>query len=429
MNDIKDSIRIASVFDEKHCSDKHPLGENMTEALEHFLSRAAALGFRTKNVGNMAGFAEIGDGKEIFGILGHLDVVPAGRLEEWTHLPFEGVIDESRIFGRGAIDDKGPVFSCLYAMKALIASGTPIGKRIRLIVGLDEENDLRCMDRYRETEEIPHMSFSPDASFPVVNAEKGLLKFYVHNRIAADVSRNGKRLLSISGGTRFNLVPDEAKAVFADETITAGGKSAHAMEPEKGENAIEALIEKICAFDFSPHKLRDGLKAFLPRLRDTINGADRGEIYRDEISGQITQNLGVISFEGEKISLGFDIRYPVTADGEKLINHIAETVRNAGWIFELVENDPPLYVPEDSELVMNLLKSYSDITGDAGRALSMGGGTYSRTLANAVSFGPLFPNEEETAHQADEHINLESLRKMTLIYASTLASLAGKKIG
>ena len=72
----------------------------------------------------------------------------------WNTDPFEGVIADGRITGRGVLDDKGPVIAALYAMKALKDSGAELKRRIRLIVGTDEETGSTDMERYKKTEEL-----------------------------------------------------------------------------------------------------------------------------------------------------------------------------------------------------------------------------------------------------------------------------------
>lgn len=155
-----------------------PFGKDCSDCLKYFLRLANSLGFKTKNVDGYCGWAEFGDGSELIGIIGHLDVVPANE-EDWKYSPFTPTIDKNKIYGRGAIDDKGPVIASLYAMKAVSdyynENDIKFNKRVRLIVGLNEEKNWECINYYKEYEEIPKISFSPDADFPCIYAEKGVL--------------------------------------------------------------------------------------------------------------------------------------------------------------------------------------------------------------------------------------------------------------
>ena len=144
-----------------------PFGENINKSLEYMLNLGNKLGFRTKNIDGYCGYIEFGEGNELIGIIGHLDVVPEG--DNWIFPPFSGTISDNKIFGRGAIDDKGPVVSSLYAMK-IVKDNYKINKRVRLILGLNEERDWQCINYYKEHEELPTIGFSPDADFPCIYA-------------------------------------------------------------------------------------------------------------------------------------------------------------------------------------------------------------------------------------------------------------------
>ena len=169
-------IKIPSVHAESSVPNE-PFGLNTVKALEYVLDLGKKLGFKTKNIDGYCGYIEFGEGSELIGIVGHLDVVPEG--ENWTYPPFDARIEDNKIYGRGAIDDKGPVMASLYAMKAVMdycsENNISINKRVRLILGLNEERDWKCINYYKEHEEIPFIGFSPDADFPCIYAEKGLL--------------------------------------------------------------------------------------------------------------------------------------------------------------------------------------------------------------------------------------------------------------
>ena len=92
-----------------------PFGEGPAQALEAALAMGERMGFKTENFDNYVGHIEYGEGEEIVGILGHVDVVPAG--DGWETDPWGSVIRDGKLWGRGVLDDKGPVLTCLYAMK------------------------------------------------------------------------------------------------------------------------------------------------------------------------------------------------------------------------------------------------------------------------------------------------------------------------
>ena len=168
-------IQIPSVISHSD-NPKHPFGESIHDALEYMLKLGNRLGFRTKNIDGYCGYIEFGEGEELIGIIGHLDVVPEG--EDWKYPPFSATISDNKIYGRGAIDDKGPVMSSLFAMKAVMET-CHVHKRVRLILGLNEENDWKCIDYYKKQEESPTIGFSPDADFPCIYSEKAILTSYL----------------------------------------------------------------------------------------------------------------------------------------------------------------------------------------------------------------------------------------------------------
>jgi len=447
LKDLQSSLMIRSVYDESLVSGEHPFGPVISEALNDFLNCAQRLGFVTANVSNYAGYAEMGSGEKLVGILAHLDVVPEGETTAWTVPPYSGRVVDGRLYGRGSLDDKGPAFSVLYAMKALRDSGFKLECRIRLIVGLDEESGGRCIARYLETEEIPGSSFSPDANFPLINAEKGIF----HCRVEKEFSDTGKgfapHLLSIRGGERYNVVPDSAEAIFeghledeiirklrsAEGVIIGGtegstiirtkGVSAHAMSPELGTNAVELLLGALSSFDWEPKELSDFLRKAAKSFKGT-DGAGIGLERRDEVSGSLTFNTAMIRLDNWTCRVSFDLRYPVTLSGAELAEDFKKSAEKLGANFLVDRDKKPLFVDPSSPLIKKLLEAYKKVTGSTAEPLSIGGGTYCRYLPNSVSFGPVFPGDPDVIHQPDEHITLENLRKITHIYSEALMLLA-----
>ncbi len=446
VKDLRGNMAIPSVLDETVSTALHPFGPRMTEALEDFLQRGRNLGFQSKNLDNFAGFLEMGEGKELLGILCHLDVMPAGERSLWVCDPFVGQLRDGRLYGRGAIDDKGPAMASLYAMKAVRDAGIPIRKRVRLIVGLDEESGSRCMRRYLESEEIPSSSFSPDAAFPVVNAEKGILRVRMDREFPK--ARGENRLVGIFAGERLNAVPDLALASFCGITekqlsVEVGvregvqvepdegmvvlrclGKGAHAMEPWKGKNALLALLEVLRGISYGPAQVKETMDRLSVLLGKEHDGRSLGIAVSDEVSGALSCNPAFLRFEESNFSLRFDIRYPVKADSERLVGQLNNVAESLGCEFSVITHKSPLFVEKESPLVSSLLKACEEVTGEKGEALSFGGGTYCRFFPNSVSFGPVFPGEEETAHRANEYVTLESLRKMTHIFANAIVLLS-----
>jgi succinyl-diaminopimelate desuccinylase len=204
------------------------------------------------------------------------------------------------------------------------------------------------------------------------------------------------------------------------------GRTAHAMDPSKGENAIQKFLCAIADLDFGPPHLHAELLKLSSLFGMETDGAGLGVACSDEVSGALTCNLAAISLEDGVISVKCDIRYPVTVSGDFVMDGLRKSSGAIGWELDAPRYTPPLFVPPESELVRTLLAAYETVTGERGEPISIGGGTYCKALPNAVSFGALFPDEEETAHQPNEYISLDSLKKMTHIYAEALCLFNGQ---
>ena len=260
-----------------------PFGKEVRRALDAALNDGQALGFAVKDHEGYAGDISMGPaGVQPLGILTHLDIVPVG--EGWTVDPFGGVTDDERIIGRGASDDKGPAVAALYAMKAVLESGRPLRREVRLILGCDEESGMGDMAYYAEHAELPKEGFSPDAMYPVINTEKGLLAL----NLKAAPATAGLKVKKIAVGERHNVIPGKATALIegdeerceqanvlargmrvaveatkTDEGIllSATGTAGHASMPEHAKNALGELLLMLRAL---------GVQGALKTLADVI---------------------------------------------------------------------------------------------------------------------------------------------------------------
>ncbi len=430
IEDIQSLIRIPSVRDESTAAPGAPFGKEVNRALELYLARAEAMGFTVKNLAGYAGHVEYGEGREILGILAHLDVVPAGT--DWQHEPFGGEIAQDKIYGRGVIDNKGPAVIALYALKALKDSGVVPNKRIRVIVGCDEESGMECMKYYLQHEEKPTLGFSPDADFPLIHAEKGIL----HLKALWQGPDSG---ISVTGGLRPNVVPQFASAIIrggnqlppstgnvsvqatdGNSKVTASGLAAHASVPQKGNNAIVTLLNYLAGLDLKEHSAKF---KFLAAAGQGLNGEGLDIALEDEVSGKLTCNLGMIRLERGAGEAVFDVRSPVTIPLQQTRDRAITALERGGFQVEVATFDPPHYVSKDTPLVQTLLRVYREHTGDQADAFAIGGGTYARKLAGAVAFGPLFPGREDVAHIANEYLSLEDLRTCLKIYTGAIIEL------
>jgi succinyl-diaminopimelate desuccinylase len=447
-------IQIPSVYKESQDSSM-PFGKEVNNALLYMLDLGEKLGFRTKNIDGYCGYIEFGEGDELVGIIGHLDVVPQG--EGWTYEPFSGIVHEGKIYGRGAIDDKGPVVSALYAMKAVM-DNSKVNKRVRLILGLNEESDWKCINYYKEHEELPTIGFSPDANFPCIYAEKGFLSTYIESDYSSYLNESIIIKNLDCKGNAINVVPKECECTLQIDTtkididllidyietaierfeydikikklnekeikLISFGISAHAAHPNLGINAISRLLVVLQNI-FSYYNISIGfLHLFDTYINTEINGKSLGLNIEDE-SGNLTLNVGEIHLEDNVIKLGLNIRVPInTTLGHvtNVLTQVANKYKNT--TIKTVTSKVPMCVPKDSFLVTTLCSIFNEITGLNEEPVAIGGATYARAFDNCVSFGANMPNHEDMCHQTDEYISIENLIVASKIYAEAIYKLA-----
>lgn len=442
INDVCELVKIPSV--ESNPSEGLPFGKNVNNALEFVLKLSNDLGFSTKNIDNYVGYCEYGKGDELIGILTHIDVVEAS--EGWNYDPFEPQIHDGKIYGRGTIDDKGPLIACLYALYLLKESDITFNKRVRIIFGTNEETGWEGIKHYIKNEEIPSYSFTPDANFPVIHGEKGILGFYLEKEFE---SKN-KFVKSINGGTAANVVPSKCEAILyynegliekmqsiiqnytninyslvdGEIKLVSIGRSSHASQPELGENAISNLIN----FLGNIIEPEDQFGKFLEHYTNDIGSNYHGEqifgSVHDEISGRLTFNIGQMKFDGRKLKISVDIRYPITYNYETLYDLITKFSVKLGCEYIEFEHFKPIYVDENSLLIETLMSVYKAHTNDINsKPLVIGGGTYARAFENCVAFGPVLPNEKELAHGPNEFIEIDRLLELVEIYNNAIRKL------
>ncbi|HFH8839699.1 TPA: dipeptidase PepV [Streptococcus agalactiae] len=450
MDDLINLLRINSERDDSQADAEHPFGPGPVKALEFFLEMAERDGYETKNVDNYAGHFTFGQGEEELGIFGHLDVVPAGS--GWDTDPYEPVIKDNRLYARGSSDDKGPTMACYYALKIIKELGLPTSKKVRFVVGTDEESGWGDMDYYFEHVGLPKpdFGFSPDAEFPIINGEKGNITEYLH---FSGENKGAVRLHSFSGGLRENMVPESATARFTShlDQITLGasladfaskhnlkaelsvedgqyiatvyGKSAHGSTPQEGVNGATYLALYLSQFDFEG-PARAFLDVTANIIHEDFSGEKLGVAYEDDCMGSLSMNAGVFQFDetNDDNTIALNFRYPQGTDA-KTIQTKLEKLNGVEKVTLSDHEHTPHYVPMYDELVSTLIAVYEKQTGLKGHEQVIGGGTFGRLLERGVAYGAMFPGDENTMHQANEYMPLENIFRSAAIYAEAIYEL------
>ena len=434
LNRLIDLLKINSILDETTANELMPFGKGINDCLEHFIEMAKKDGFDTVTDPGYAGHVEYGGNGKLIGILCHLDVVPVG--DDWDHDPFDPVVKDGKVIARGAMDDKGPTLAAYLALKMIKDAGIELKNKIRIILGTDEETGWRGIDHYFTKYAMPEIGFAPDADFPLIYGEKGIIHGFVEGN-----GFNDEDVLFVKGGDRFNVVIGKALAATKkDHSIDfyeylnqnnllgsykteAGihyyevlGVAAHAMEPEKGVNAGTHLCNFLSKY--TDNKLVHFIKE---NLHNEFNLEKLGLNHEHPEMGKLTCNVGILNIS-EKGLCSLDIRYPIGLVFDNFINTL--TIKAEGLSLRDFSNKVPHYVDPKDPLVEGLYNIYVKHTGDnVNKPKTIGGGTYSRALKKAVAFGMEMPGDETVAHQKNEYLKLDAFYQAILIYLDAILFL------
>lgn len=435
---LQDCLRIPSVKDDGTVAPGAPFGKACADALTYTLDMCAAAGMTTVNLDGYVGYAEFGpkDAAEHVALLGHLDVVPPG--DGWTDGPWDAVVRDGRIWSRGTQDDKGPTFAGVHGAIALLQSGAELRHRVRLIFGCDEESSWQCMEHYfgAAGQPMPKLAFTPDAGFPLYHAEKGSYTATVTRPLGA----TSEAIAGFTSGLRPNMVPDKATVTSADESVisrlqailpdgvktTDGGfqvtgVSAHGGAPHGGVNASMLLARGLVDITGD-----EAWKA-LVELCD-CDGKGAGIDGRDDLTGPLTLNVGVVNIVNGLLEVVINVRYPATWD-ESVLQRSWDNLSERGWTLVQFDHTAPLHVPIDQEPVKTLLSVYRDHTGDMSAPKTMGGRTYATSVQPVgVAFGAAMAGDPEVAHRPDENISIERYLQCIRIYGDALYRLANVEV-
>lgn len=439
--DLQAFTRIRSVSRADLAQPGAPFGPECREMLDFALNRAREMGFETEDHEGYCGSAILGDGKNALGIIAHIDVVPEG--EQWLYPPYGATRVGDFLIGRGVNDDKNAAVLGLYLMRMFRETGLPLRHGIRLLMGCSEETGMEDMEYYVKRYPQPVASLIPDSAFPANYAQKGSIKGLFG--IEA-----GEQIAQFHGGEVFNMVPPSATALLkgvkpfaAGEGIEmqeengmlrvrATGTAAHAARPEGGLSAIHRLAAALLDAGVLSGQSEAAMRG-VAALSGDIYGERAGIACEDADTGRSTMVCGMARTENGLVSLSVDCRLSIAADVEGDSRTLQDYGRSLGFVPREFSTTAPVYIPKDGPLIQAAQNAYFEVTGDPAAPYTSGGGTYSRLLANAVTFGPAFPGKRPrpeglpdthgAAHGPDEFIYLPDLLRAAEIYALALCRI------
>lgn len=446
LKSIIEIIRIKTVKADR--AGDAPYGEELKKGLNKVLEIAQGLGFKVKNLDNYIGYAEYGEGEEYIAILGHIDVVPEGDEASWSVPPYKGCVVNNQLTARGAIDNKAPIISALYSLKAVVDTHPEFNKRVRIIFGTNEESGDEDIKYYLAREKEPKYAFTPDGRFPVIFSEKGIYTFSFRKKIQWKDSK----IVEIKAGTRSNIVPEKCIAKvrnISKETVETAlkkmrsltkaeytvnyegdtteiictGVSAHASSPHKGVNALLGMY-KFLNLIIGKEDVAKGFISFISGyIGESSDGEKLGIKTVNEEVGNLTISAGITNILNDELFVKFNIRYPASIDEKTLDLRLKTAGEKEGIVFFKENHNAPLYFEKTHPLVKELQEIYVNVTGRDEEPAALGGGTYAKLMPNTVAFGPNFKEYNGKPHSFDECMDLDMLKQGMEIYARAILKL------
>ena len=437
MQSLKEFVAIDSVYDESTVDAQNPFGKGVSKALQYIENLARKDGFIVTNYDNKIVEILTNNEEKNISILAHADVVPVGT--GWPQDPFTVIEKDGTVYGRGVADDKGPLLSAYYGLKALRDNKLLGNYQVRFLVGGNEESGSLCMEHYFHTlkKKQPTLGFSPDSAYPLTYAEKGIIGFAVRKQI------NFPELISLKGGVASNSVIEKCEVLLKEDLnlisylndldvdysymakgeemlLTFHGLAAHGSVPWMGKNAALIAIKHLGEY----YKNEDFINLY--RLYSEPRGEGVNAAANSENMGTNSLNVGLISIENKQLEMIVNYRHVETVTAEQMLKNIKE----ASKPFEIEElgTSPLLFYPKDHKLIQTLLRVYQEETGDLETPIiASGGGTYAKEADNVVAFGMEYPGYDCVMHGVNERTEVKYLYQSMGIYAHAIVEL-GKKL-
>ncbi|MFC6177591.1 Sapep family Mn(2+)-dependent dipeptidase [Companilactobacillus huachuanensis] len=388
-----------------------PFGIGPKRALEFILALSKQLGFRTGQVDNCVGWAEYGptekECSEYFGVLGHIDVVDV--VNDWQYDPFDVTLDEGYLYGRGVLDNKGPIMSTLFALYLIKKQGYILKTRIRIMFGTDEESGSRDIPRYLKVEKPPYAGITPDCKFPIVYGERGLVDLTISNIITDD---SLKQIDDLDGEFDHSFLPDQASVTLDGIKTVFKGSKAPSNAPDLADNVLPKLVEYCKSLDGQTGTF---FKWINEKIGNQTNGSGLDLDYCDTESGELQLSFYEINITEKGIQLKISIRYPITVSEHILLAQL-ETQLLASMELTINRRFPSIVRNNKLNFIKQFSEIYEQDTGLDGTPVTTTGVTYARAMPNIVAFGPSFPGQKGIAHKGNEWLKISDWQLMTEIY-------------
>jgi len=385
-----------------------PYGPDCAECLKYCAGLFARDGWRTEIYPDsgyaIARFRDPVPGEEYLGVFCHSDVVPADE-ERWTVCrPFEPILRDGILYGRGILDNKSSIAIMLSVFRGLRELGINPKRNIVVFIGSNEESGMGDIRRFVAEQPLPAVSIVPDSSFPVSFGERGVCRVDVTAGKMQDV-------LSVSGGSAYNTVLGVLECSVRDrdgfaewiegrEYVTVidkkdgvvkfsvAGVSCHAGHPDRGDTALRrlAFMLRECPCICESDRELFGLVA--KDLSD-VYGQALGLEATDPDLGRLMAANGIVRTESDgRLMFTLDIRYGKIPGYAAVIAKLEAFYAARGWSVRRVSGSDALVIPRDDERGLGIISFYEELTGTTGaKPYYMHGGTYAKYLPNPYATG------------------------------------------
>lgn len=325
------------------------------------------LHMRRENQPNL--IATLGDptSKPCLMLHAHIDTVPAGDEKRWSVPPYEGVVENGRIIGRGAGDDKGSAAAQLIAMLALVRSGNPLKGCLKLVIVSDEESGGLYGTQWMHKEGLLATDY-------LVVGEQ------TDNRVAI------------------------AERVACGIDLTVFGKSAHGAMPWAGENAILKCARALTWLQeyYFPVLEKRRVSVLPPATLNIgrISGGIQWSIVAEQCKVEMDRRL----LPGETREMAMD-------ELRQYLDEYAQFIEPLRYeLFSQGEVAANINTPATDPFVITANQALTDLVGVerplTGYAQTSDGRWFARDGIPIILFGPSDP---AVAHSTDEFVSVDQL--------------------
>ena len=393
LKDLSNLIAIKTFINK---DDKNP---GIKESFLYIEKMCKKDSFIFKNFDNKAILIAINkDDKEEFLIMNHIDTVGIYQKEKWQSNPFKLTRKNSQFFARGVNDNKGPFIFSYWILKYIKNYFKNIPINVKIFLGSAEETSWEGISHYKTKTKEPKYAISPDGNFPLTNIERGILKLELSKKIEEMLTKQ----INVSSNESFDfLINDISLVNLNGDSRKFISKKIKSRNPHQNINKT-ALDQLISHLEKEWHNIPN---EFIFIKTNLLNGYIYNLLKINPKEKDETLAVTAFSMNNNFIKIWLDIRY----ENEKYKNKLLSNLEKESWKVDIKQTREAHIVPNDNNLVTELMKAYNDVCKTNIKPLKFSGASYARMFENAVAFGTTFSNEEVNSHMPNENIDIKKI--------------------